>query len=153
MPPLASAVALDFAIEELAYPERTSGFIDSLTCQRLVDAPEIRVELEVGATAEGAIDDRLLEHDARNGACVERLLNNVVTRQHSHAGRRLDRRREHSDGRRLARAVGPQEPEHLAGPDLEVDALHGLDATRIDLSELTDFHHCHRVFSFSVSRV
>ena len=51
------------------------------------------------------------------------------------SGGRRDRRGEHPDRRRLAGAVGAEQAEHLAGADLEVDALDGLDAARVGLGQ------------------
>lgn len=46
---------------------------------------------------------------------------------------------EHVDGGRLARPVGTQEPERLAGLDLEVHTSHGLDLTEALLEVLDPY--------------
>ena len=58
-----------------------------------------------------------------------------------------DARREHADGRRLARAVGPEQAEHLTGPDAERDPVDRVDRRlRIALDQLGDFDGCgHRL--------
>ena len=58
----------------------------------------------------------------------------------------LRQRAEHVDRRRLAGAVGPEEPEDLAGGDLEADAAHRLDlveglAQVVDLDGQVEFSH------------
>ena len=47
------------------------------------------------------------------------------------------------DGRRLAGAVRAEQPEHLAGGDLEVDPAHGLDAA-VRLPQAADRDRCGR---------
>ncbi len=42
-------------------------------------------------------------------------------------GGRPEEAAEHADGRRLSRAVRPDEPEHLPFPDLEVEGTDGFD--------------------------
>ena len=39
--------------------------------------------------------------------------------------RRMDKAQHQPDDRRLAGAVGPEEPEHVAGADLHVEAVDG----------------------------
>src|SRR5581483_1733603 len=48
---------------------------------------------------------------------------------------------EHPDRRGLAGAVGTQQAEHLAGGDLKVDGLHGLDAAGVGLAETANVDH------------
>ncbi len=47
--------------------------------------------------------------------------------------RRQEERRQDLDERRLAGAVGPEQPEELAGRDVEVDAVEGDDRRRLDV--------------------
>ena len=63
----------------------------------------------------------------------ERRLRTAEARR---AGCRLDRRREHADGRGLSGAVRSEQAEHLTRRDGEVDALHGLDAARVGLAQV-----------------
>jgi hypothetical protein len=70
----------------------------------------------------------------------QRAAYDVVPAERGAAARRHDRRREHPDRRRLAGPVRAEQPEDLAGLDLEVDALDRLDATGIRLREMSCFH-------------
>jgi hypothetical protein len=47
-------------------------------------------------------------------------------------------RREHEDGGRTCRAVGPEEAVDLAGRDLEVDAVDGVDVALEGADEALD---------------
>src|SRR4029077_2639816 len=75
------------------------------------------------------------EDDAAGAPGGERIGRDVGAGNTGTATRGSDRGREHADGRRLARAVRPEQPERLAGCDLEVDALDGLDSARVGPAE------------------
>src|SRR4029077_2076618 len=85
------------------------------------------------------------EDDAAGAPGGERIGRDVGAGNTGTATRGSDRGREHADGRRLARAVRPEQPERLAGCDLEVDALDGLDSTRVGLAK---FAHVDRWMSW-----
>src|SRR5439155_17711888 len=133
-----AAVAPDRRVEQPVAPERGGERSDAGLALLRVDTPEPRVQLEVAPPGQGAVDDRLLEDDARDAPGCERLLRDVEARQSGRTAGWPDRRREHADRRRLAGAVGPEQAEHLACPDLEVDRLHGFGAVRIGLAETGD---------------
>ena len=52
------------------------------------------------------------------------------------AARRCEQRAQHAHGGRLARAVGAEEAVDLAGRDVEVDAVHGLDVAELAYKRL-----------------
>ncbi len=54
---------------------------------------------------------------------------------------RQEQRRQDLDERRLAGAVGPEQPEELAGLDLEIDAVEGDDGRRLDVVDAADAAH------------
>ena len=85
-----------------------------VAARRRCNAPEPRVELEVPAAGERAVDDRVLEHDARRcrAASGSRATSKPASRALPRVG--AMRRREHADGRRLAGAVRPEQAEDLA---------------------------------------
>ena len=56
------------------------------------------------------------------------------------AGGGAEERGEEADGGALARAVGADEAEHLAGADLEVQVRDG-DEFAVDLGEVVEFDH------------
>ena len=133
--PLAAAEALDRAVEEAVEAQRRRELADSLRGHGAIDAPEAGVDVEVAQPAERAVHHRVLEDDAARLARRERFTRDVEARDARASGARHDRRRQHADRRRLAGAVGAEQAEDLARGDGEVDALHGLDAAGIGLSQ------------------
>ncbi len=79
-------------------------------------------ELEVGRRRQLVVQPRRLGQDADPGADGLGLIDDVQSVDGCAALRRCDQRREHPDRRGLARAVGSEEPEHLATVHLEVHA-------------------------------
>ena len=94
------------------------------------------MDVEVAPAGQGAIDGAVLEDDAAGAPGGERVGRDVGAGDARAPARGRDRGREHADGRRLAGAVGPEQSERLAGRDLEVDALHGLDSPRVGLAKI-----------------
>ena len=105
------------------------------------------MEIEVAAACQGTVDHRVLEDDTAHLARCERLLAHIEARQTGRPARRANGRGQHPDRGRLAGSVRAEQAEHLAGRDLEVDALHRLDAAGIDLAKLLHLDHgnssCH----------
>ena len=58
--------------------QRIGELGDARGARPWVDAPELRVELEVRAAGEAAVHDGLLEDDAAHAAGVQRALDDVV---------------------------------------------------------------------------
>ena len=135
---LTAAVGVDGPVDELAEAERVDDVGDAPGRGGRVEPPQPGVHGEVAATGEGSVDDRFLEHDRAHPARLDRLRGDVEAGQAGVAGRGGDGGGEHADGGRLAGTVGAEQTEHLAGGDVEVDALHRLDATGIGLGELAD---------------
>src|SRR5215210_3155613 len=94
---------------------------------------------------EVALDAGLLEDDA--DPLLERPAapSRVVAEHADLAGRAGKETFEDLDGGRLAGPVGPEESEHFAGGDLQVDASHRLDVA-VGLDQAVDVHgevgHC-----------
>src|SRR6202012_5781996 len=76
---------------------------------------------------EVAVEGLVLEDEADVAAHVVAGGGDVEARDLGPSPARLGQRPEHVDLRRLARPVGAEEAEDLAGPDLEVDAADGLE--------------------------
>ena len=133
---LAAAVARDGPVEELGEAERLGELADAAPAAPGSTPPEAGVDVEVAAAGQCAVDDRVLEHDAADAAGGERLARDVEAGDARAAAGRGDGGREHADRGRLAGAVRTEQAEHLAGGDLEVDALDGLDAARVGLAQL-----------------
>src|SRR5262249_50120168 len=95
------------------------------------------MKLEVCASAQTTVHDRLLKDDAADAPRLPRMLGDVQAREPGGAPRGLDRRREHADRGRLSRSVGPEQAERLAGGDPKVDPLYGFDAAGVGLGEVS----------------
>ena len=114
--------------------------------QRLVDARRAlgarhavgdRVQHQVLLGGQPIVQRRVLEDDADAPAHLVRRRRDVQPRQPRASRRRLQQRAEDLDGRRLAGAVRPEEPEDLAGADGEPDPAHRLHLT-VRLGEILD---------------
>src|SRR4029077_4981221 len=114
--------------------EQLGALLDAPAPAREIDTQQSRVQLEGLAPAQRALDDGLLEDDARDAARLQRLLGDVVAREARAAAGWRDGRGEDADGRRLTRSVWPEQAEDLAGVHVEVDALYRLDASGVCLA-------------------
>jgi hypothetical protein len=85
------------------------------------------VQAQVLRGGQVAVERRVLEDEADVAADVVSLAHDVVAGDARAARGGAREGAEHVDGRRLAGAVGSEEPEDLAGGDLEAHAPHGLD--------------------------
>jgi hypothetical protein len=79
------------------------------------------------AARQEVVERRLLERRADVAAHVGAVGGDVEAGDGGAPGGGRQQRREHVHGGRLARAVGPEEAVDLAGGDLEVDAVDGVD--------------------------
>jgi hypothetical protein len=82
-----------------------------------------RRKLERVADGEKVIDDDLLVHDADQAAGDQVVLLIVVAEDGDRAAPELHDPADHVDRRALARAVGSEEAEDLAGADFEAQIL------------------------------
>jgi hypothetical protein len=83
--------------------------------------------LEVLEAGEVLVHGRELARQPDHRSQLQRVADDVEAGDPGRAGVRLDQGREDADGRRLAGAVGPEEPEDGSGLDREVDPLQRLD--------------------------
>ena len=67
-----------------------------------------------------------------------RLVLDVEAEDPGRSACRQEQRRQDLDERRLAGAVGTEQPEELAGLDRQIDALEGDDRRRLDVVDATD---------------
>ena len=112
------------AVEEADHVEH---FFAARSGADAVDAIELAVETKVLLRAEVAVERGLLEHEpdrATNGIAVG---GDVVAGDVRGARRSVSERAEDFDRGRLARPIGAEEAERLAGIDFEVDAFDGFD--------------------------
>ena len=93
----------------------------------LWNAVEDRLQVEELAARHEGVDGRVLQRHADGTANGIGLLDHVVPRDEGLALGGTQQSRQHADGRRLARAVGAQETEDLAGRDGDIDTGDGLD--------------------------
>jgi hypothetical protein len=124
---LAAAVAADGPVEELGELRRVGCSVPAVasagsTRQRRACRSRFRRPLSARSTT-GSWKTTLLARLAASGRGRRRTPRAVRS-----AGGR-DRGREHPDRGRLAGAVGPDEAEDLAAPDVEVDPLDRLDSS------------------------
>ena len=86
------------------------------------EAPD---ELEVLAAGEVLVDRGVLARQPDAGAYRVRFAHDVEAEHFGATRVGVDDRRERPHRGRLAGAVGPEEPEHRAGRDVEVDTVEG----------------------------
>src|SRR5262249_16947516 len=137
--PFAAAVAPGGPVEHLGDAERLRDLVDPLCGFARVDAPEPGVEVEVAPAAQRPVDPRLLEGAAADAARGGRCRDDVEASEPRRPGGWDDGRRQHPDSRRFPGSVRAEQSEHLAGLDVEVDSLHGVDAAWIRLAETAHF--------------
>jgi hypothetical protein len=82
---------------------------------------------EVLEAREVLVDRRVLAGEADPAAQLDGVAHDVEAGHEDRAGIGPQQRGEHAHRRRLARAVGAEEPEHAAGWGFEVDAVEGAD--------------------------
>ena len=105
---------------------------------------EAPVEVEVLPDREGAVERVVLGDDADGLLGEGGVREHVDAAHHGPSRRRDDHRREHARGRRLARAVGPEQAEDLPRLHLEVEVVHrGPVHAGIDLGEARRLDDAH----------
>ncbi len=148
--------ALPLAPRELAHPRRPLLLELDLVEQRL-QRPGLLVEAakELQGLLDGLLvrELRLLERDADPLAQRRVVLVPGEAEELDDAGGRLGQTLEDLDGRRLARAVRPEQPEAFARRDAQVDPVDGNDvlarpraqatAARVHLAQLATDHGVH----------
>ena len=124
-PDHAARVRRDHAVGVLEHPGRLERPVDPPGPLGPRDVEEAREQHRVLAPGERALGRELLGDVADQPPDRHALARDVVAEHVGDAGRDPQQRGEDADRRRLARAVGAEEAEHLAGPDLEVDRVDG----------------------------
>ncbi len=122
---------------------RLDRLLDALAPLAPGHAGHAAVEVEVLVGGERAVDGDRLGDVADAGAHREAVAADVIAGHQRAPVGGLEQGREHADGGRLARAVGPEQAEHLAGCDREGDAADGLELTEAD-DEVVDEHRWSR---------
>src|SRR5713226_1368795 len=121
----AHGVPLDLVIAALLHPDQVEELADLL----LVDGTEESCEkAQVVATGEEAVERGLLERGSEQAGRPGVIRPAVVPADPGGAAIRMLQPEEDSDGGRLARPVGAQEPKHLALGDIQGDLVEGADA-------------------------
>src|SRR2546428_360123 len=93
--------------------------------------PQPRREAQVLLHREIAVQRRLLEDEADAATGLEVIAYDVVSGDTRRAPSGTQQRGEQMDGGRLAGAVGPEEPEELALPHLEVEVVERADRAEV----------------------
>ena len=89
-----------------------------------------RLEPEMLAPGQQRVECRLLQRRTDGGSDLRPFRDDVVAGHAGRPRRRRQQRRQHVDGRRLARSVRPQEAVDLAGLDTEIDSVDGANIPR-----------------------
>src|SRR5208283_4359277 len=84
---------------------------------------ELSVDIDVLPAGEIEIRGQRLRNDADIFAHLARIAHDIETRDGCTPAARRQQRGQHPHHRRLARAVGPEQSEHLAAADLEADLV------------------------------
>ena len=85
---------------------------------------QTRMELEILPDREILIEIHMLRHDPDELLDRVRVRRSLLPVVEDPPGRRLREQREHADRRRLARAVRPEQAEHLAALHRKREAVH-----------------------------
>src|SRR2546428_62399 len=93
--------------------------------------PQPRREAQVLLHREIAVQRRLLEDEADAATGLEVIAYDVVSGDTRRAPSGTQQRGEQMDGGRLTGAVGPEEPEELALPHLEVEVVERADRAEV----------------------
>jgi hypothetical protein len=96
---------------------------------------EAAVEVEVLPDVQRPVERVRLRDDTEHLLRGDRVLHHVDAGDERASFRRDDAGREHPGGGRLARTVGTEEPEDLAGVHRQVELVDGLDPARVDLRQ------------------
>ena len=88
---------------------------------------QLGVQAQVLLGRQIPVERRVLEHQPDVAPHLVAFTLDIVASHAGGAAGRVHERAEHADRRRLARPVGAEEAERLAGRDREVDAAHRFD--------------------------
>jgi hypothetical protein len=138
---LAAGHVVGLVVPALAQAEQLEQLVGAAVALCRRHAMVGGVEDQVLPDRERAVEVRPLRHDGQMGPRPHRIAGDVDAAHPGDAARAPHPRREDADGRRLARAVGAQEPEDLAALDAErdpVDGVHG--SLRVALDEALHLH-------------
>ena len=137
-PPHPAGVRLERAVGRIGERELLEQFVGAplrLGFRELVEPAE---QHEILATGQVLVDRRVLPREADHRAQLLRFGDDVVARDRRASRIGLEQRRQDPDRRRLARAVRPEQSEHAALGDGEIQAVerpHLLLPRPVDLDE------------------
>src|SRR5271163_5042508 len=104
---------------------------DSIARRLRIDLAHARAEFEQRVDAEVGIQHHIFRQVTDAPAGLERMLRDVEAADHRASRGRREKSREDSHDRRLARAVGAQQPDDLALFDLERNVVYGQRSAEI----------------------
>jgi hypothetical protein len=110
---------IGFDVAALPQPEQPEQLVRPILRLGGRDAVVGGVKRQVPADRDRAIEVAALRHDREPAAGVDRIGDDVDAADQSLPAGRPYARGQHAHRRRLARPVGAQQPEHLAGIDRE----------------------------------
>ena len=120
--PHALAEGARHLVPALPQAEQAQVPLDALGALPGIEAVEAAEEVQIGVGRQLVVQPRRLGQDPHSGPNVIGLCGDVEAIDRRAALGRSDERGEQADSRRLAGAVGTEQPEHFTAADLEVDA-------------------------------
>ena len=132
--PLAARERGGLAVEKLAEAEHRSDLVHAAPPLRLRHLPELEPVGEVVPHRHVRVERVVLE-DHRDVALLGRLVGDVQVADVDVSHGDVLEAGDHPQQRRLAAAGGADEDDELAEPDVEADAVDGLDAVGVDLRD------------------
>ena len=123
----AARVRLDDAPASLPQPDHVEHLPQACADLRPRDPVQLGVEAQVLLGGEVVVESRVLEDQADVASHLGALGDDVEARHLGAAGGRPDQGAQHRDRRRLAGAVGTQEPEGLARRHREAHLAHRVE--------------------------
>ena len=88
-------------------------------------------EAQEASDAHVAVERRALRQVADLALCLQRVPGDIAAANHRGAAGRRQESGHHLHGGGLARTIGAQEPQHLAGLHREADAVHGGEISKL----------------------
>jgi hypothetical protein len=134
-------------VGRLVEPDLREQLVDARGQVAAAQAVDLALQAHVLAPGGVAVAARLLANAADRAPHGARLGHHVVTRHAGGARVGARQRREDAHGRRLARAVGPDEREDRAGGDAQVQAVERPHVAGIGFHEALGFDRRSAVYT------
>ncbi len=131
---------VDALVEHALEKTQFDRAVDRLFPRRAPETPQLGREVEESVDRHLGVSGRVFRQIADQAPGRQRVLQHVVPADRDSAGSRRNESGHHAHGGGFARAVRPQETQHLAALDRERDVVHRELRTE-RLGEIFDFDH------------